>query len=98
MHSPAFIVKEVQQETTWPGAENKFNVSFAANIDLTGNSAIFLSGFVGGTAPNGTLNLTAGASLFDAVEWHNGDKVLYLNVASAGITAGTTNTFKFKVR
>ena len=97
VHSPAFIIKEVQQETTWPGAENKFNVSFAANIDLTGNSAIFLSGFVGGTAPNGTLNLTAGASLFDAVEWHNGDKVLYLNVASAGITAGTTNTFKFKL-
>ena len=97
VHSPAFIIKEVQQETTWPGAENKFNVSFAANIDFTGNSAIFLSGFVGGTAPNGTLNLTAGASLFDAVEWHNGYKVLYLNVASAGITAGTTNTFKFKL-
>jgi len=97
VHSPAFIIKEIKQSTTWPGALNTFNVSFAANIDLTDNSAIYLSGFVGGTAPNGTLILSQGGSLFDTVEWDHVDKVLYLNVASLKITAGTTNTFGFKL-
>jgi len=98
VHSPAFIVKKIQQSTTWPGAANKLNISFAANIDFTGDSALLISGFVGGIAPNGTLNLTEGGSLFDVVEWNDNDKVLYLDLASAGVSAGETKTFEFSLK
>jgi len=98
VHSPAFIIKKIQQLTTWPGANNKLNITFAANIDFTGSSAIFVSGFVGGTATNGTMSLTKGASLFSTVEWHNGDKVLYLKVASSGVSAGSEQSFEFQLK
>ena len=96
VHSPGFIVKSIQQSTTWPGATNRLNVTFAANIDLTDDTAIFISGLVGATAANGTMNLTdSNSSLFDNIEWNNYDKLLYLNVASGGISAGASRSFSF---
>jgi len=45
VHAPAFVIKEIGQSTTWPGAENTISVTIALNIDLTSAAAIFISGF-----------------------------------------------------
>eukprot|EP00961_Rhodomonas_salina_P169763 2287526-Rhodomonas_salina.1 len=53
IHSPAFIVKEIGQSTTWPGAKNTLSVTFATNIEFTAESTIYISGLVGAMAPDG---------------------------------------------
>ena len=100
VHAPAFVLKQIGQSTTWPGAQNTISITFAANIDLTSAAAIFVSGFSGGSATNGTISITSSLSQLQTAEWNDAEKLLYVNVGSPGLksSAGsgdTTYTFSF---
>ena len=102
VHAPAFVLKEVGQSTTWPGAKNSIFVTFATNIDLTSAAAIFVSGFSGGSATNGTINITSDSSQLQTAEWNDAEKLLYVDVGSPGTKStaspdSTSYVFSFEL-
>jgi len=102
VHAPAFVIKQIGQSTTWPGSVNTITVTFATNIDFTSAAAIFVSGFHGGTAQNGTIAIISNFSHLTTAEWNQAEKLLYVNVGSPGTKSGanlgnTTYTFSFKL-
>jgi hypothetical protein len=105
VHAPAFVIKQIGQSTSWPGSENTITVTFATNIDLTSAAAIFVSGFHGGTAQNGTIAEMKYISEFlylMTAEWNQAEKLLYVKIGSPGTksvanSGNTTYSFSFKL-
>jgi hypothetical protein len=57
VHAAAFVVKDIDQSTTWPGANNTLTVIFATNIALTSGTKVYMSGFFGANSARHILPL-----------------------------------------
>ena len=103
VHAPAFITKSIAQNTTWPGATNFITVTLRANIQLTTSSNIYLAGFVGGNATDGSLTLysvvsnTSNQVSFSTSNWDDTLKRLHLK-PSGTVNAGDAAVFTFKLK
>jgi hypothetical protein len=99
VHAPAFVIKQIGHSTTWPGSNNTISVTFATNIELTQDAAIFISGFVGGSAPNGSITIRSNSTCLQTAEWNNDEKLIYIKVDSPGTKPdSTTYSFTFQLR
>ena len=91
VHAPAFVRKEISQSSSWPGSNNTISVTFEANIELTSATAIFISGFAGGNATNGSIAVASPFASLQTAEWHDENKLLYIDVGQPGTKTGESS-------